>query len=100
MQEVISKTDKQVIMFDSLFVNQDYGFALFCHILIMILIIYPFAKDLVLRNLWSVDLKNGLGNELNMLLRFIYQSIIHKRVYGTSSKGGKTRKICKKINEE
>ena len=50
VQEVISKTDKQVIMFDSLFVNQDYGF---CFVLP-----YPYndidyishlPKDLVLK---------------------------------------------------
>ncbi len=34
-------------------------------------------KDLVLKE-FMVGLKNGLGNELNTLLRFIYQSIIHK----------------------
>ena len=29
---------------------------------------------------------------LSIVLRFIYQSIKHKRVYGTSSKGGKQEK--------
>ncbi|WP_454986561.1 hypothetical protein [Capnocytophaga bilenii] len=50
IEDIISKTDKQVIMFDSLFVNQDYGF---CFVLP-----YPYKevdyishlpKDLVLK---------------------------------------------------
>ena len=50
VQEVISKTDKQVIMFDSLFVNQDYGF---CFVLPYpyndIDYIFHLPKDLVLK---------------------------------------------------